>query len=145
MAQDVLIALQTSRAWINYAPARPFDIPHGRGVIRDMPGMPAERVIVAQEAAYPTGAIPPESAPGATPDNQKVFLKRLIASGEPFVYGFAFDACFAAQSSPPGGFGGLWDAEPEPEPAVAILDLGPARRPAEPAPGGPALRRPAWG
>lgn len=94
-------------------------------VIRDTPGMPADRVIVAQEAAFPTGAIPPESAPGATPDNQAVFFERLIASGEPFVYGFAFDAYFAATSSPPGGFGGLWDADLNPKPAAAILDLGP--------------------
>jgi exo-beta-1,3-glucanase (GH17 family) len=94
-------------------------------VIRDTPGMPKDRVIVIQEAAYPSGALPPESAPGATPDNQKRFVQRLIASGAPFVYGFAFDSWFARASSPPGGFGGLWDDQRRPKPVVAALDLGP--------------------
>ncbi len=88
-------------------------------------GMPEERVIVIQEAAYPSGALPPESARGATPDNQKRFVQRLIASGAPFVYGFAFDSWFARESSPPGGFGGLWDDQRRPKPVVAALDLGP--------------------
>jgi hypothetical protein len=94
-------------------------------VIRDTPGMPQDRVIVIQEAAYPSAALPPESAPGATPDNQKLFVQRLIESGVPFVYGFAFDAWFARESSPPGGFGGLWDDQRQPKPVVAALDLGP--------------------
>ena len=94
-------------------------------VIRDTPGMPEDRVIVIQEAAYPSGALPPESAPGATPDNQKLFFQRLIESGVPFVYGFAFDAWFARKTSPPGGFGGLWDDELKPKPVVAALDLSP--------------------
>jgi hypothetical protein len=64
--------------------------------------MPADRVIVVQEAAFPSGALPPESTPGATPENQKLFVQRLIESGIPFVYRFAFDAWFAQQSSPPG-------------------------------------------
>jgi len=93
-------------------------------VIRDTPGMPEDRVIVIQEAAYPSGALPPESALGATPENQKVFFERLIESGVPFVYGFAFDAWFAQESSPPGGFGGLWDDQLQPKPVVAVLDLG---------------------
>lgn len=93
-------------------------------VIRDTPGMPADRVIVVQEAAFPTGAIPPESAPGATPGAQATFFQRLIESGIPFVYGFAFDAYFAVKGSPPGGFGGLWDADRNPKPASEILDLG---------------------
>jgi hypothetical protein len=87
--------------------------------------MPQDRVIVIQEAAYPSAALPPESAPGATPDNQKLFVQRLIESGVPFIYGFAFDAWFARESSPPGGFGGLWDDQRQPKPVVAVLDLGP--------------------
>jgi hypothetical protein len=94
-------------------------------VIRDTPGMPPGRVILIQEAAFPSGAIPQESAPGATPAAQKVFFESLIGSGQQFVYGFAFDAYFAARSSPPGGFGGLWDADLNPKPVVEILDLGP--------------------
>jgi hypothetical protein len=68
-----------------------------------------------------------QAAPGATPTAQALFFQRLIESGEPFVYGFAFDAYFAAKTSPPGGFGGLWDADLNPKPAVSILDLGPWR------------------
>ena len=94
-------------------------------VIRDTPGMPPGRPIVIQEAAYPSAALPPESAPGATPDNQQRFVQHLIASGVPFIYGFAFDAWFAQQTSPPGGFGGLWDDALRPKPVVAALDLGP--------------------
>ena len=94
-------------------------------VIRDTPGMPQDRVIVIQEATYPSAALPPESAPGATPDNQKRFVQRLIASGVPFIYGFAFDSWFAQETSPPGGFGGLWDDQRQPKPVVAVLDLGP--------------------
>jgi exo-beta-1,3-glucanase (GH17 family) len=97
-------------------------------VIRDTPGMPPERVVLIQEAAYPSGALPPGSAPGATPAAQAAFYESLIASGEQFVYGFSFDAYFATASSPPGGFGGLWDSERNPKPAVSVLDLGPYRR-----------------
>ncbi len=94
-------------------------------VIRDTPGMPEDRIIVIQEAAYPSGALPPQSTPGATPANQKRFVQHLIASGAPFIYGFAFDAWFAQATSPPGGFGGLWDDRRRPKPVVAALDLGP--------------------
>jgi hypothetical protein len=94
-------------------------------VIRDTPGMPEDRVIVIQESAYPSGALPPESAPGATPDNQELFFRRLIESGVPFVYGFAFDSWFAREGSPPGGFGGLWDDQRQPKPVVDALDHGP--------------------
>jgi hypothetical protein len=51
-------------------------------------------------------------------------VEHLIASGVRFIYGFAFDAWFAQATSPPGGFGGLWDAQRQPKPVVAILDLG---------------------
>jgi hypothetical protein len=94
-------------------------------VIRDTPGMPGDRVIVIQEAAYPSAALPQESAPGATPSNQKLFVQRLIESGVPFIYGFSFDAWFARKNSPPGGFGGLWDDERKPKPVVAALNLQP--------------------
>lgn len=94
-------------------------------LIRATPGMPADRVVVAQEAAFPTHAQPPESAPGATPGNQVVFFQLLINSGIPFVYGFSFDQWYAEESSPPGGYGGLWDGEGQPKPVVDILDLGP--------------------
>ncbi len=93
-------------------------------VIRTAPGMPEGRVVVAQEASYPSGAVVPESAPGATPDNQRVFFEHLIASGMPFVYGFSMDQWYAQAWSPPGGYGGLWDTSGEPKPVVAILDLG---------------------
>jgi hypothetical protein len=112
-------------------------------VIQDTPGMPEDRVIVVQEAAFPSGALPPESTPGATPENQKLFVQRLIESGIPFVYGFAFDAWFAQQTSPPGGFGGLWDDQLQPKPVVAVLDLGlydESHHPRQPPP--PATRQP---
>ena len=48
-------------------------------------------VIVMRESAYPTHTLPPESTPGATPENQKVFYQRLIASGAPFVQWVSFD------------------------------------------------------
>jgi exo-beta-1,3-glucanase (GH17 family) len=94
-------------------------------LILNTPGMPADRVVVAQEAAFPSGAVPPESAPGATPEHQAVFYERLIESGIPFVYGFSFDQWYARETSPPGGFGGLWDDERQPKPVVDVLDLGP--------------------
>ena len=93
-------------------------------LIQATPGMPEDRVIVAQEAAFPTHALPPESAPGATPEHQVVFYQRLIESGMPFIYGFSFDQWYAQESSPPGGFGGLWDQDRQPKPVVEILDLG---------------------
>jgi hypothetical protein len=52
------------------------------------------------------------------------FVQGLIASGVPFVYWFAFDAWFARESSPPGGFGGLWEDQRQPKPVVAALDFG---------------------
>ncbi|MCU0277547.1 MAG: hypothetical protein MUE31_01500 [Candidatus Nanopelagicales bacterium] len=93
-------------------------------VIRDTPGMPKDRVILIQEAAFPSGCVPPEAAPGATPEAQAVFYQRLIETGQQFVYSFAFDAYFAATGSPPGGFGGLWDADLNPKPAASVIDLG---------------------
>jgi hypothetical protein len=62
--------------------------------------------------------------PGCPPNNQSFFVQGLIESSVPFVYGFAF-AWFARETSPPGGFGGLWDDPHQPKPVVAALDLGP--------------------
>lgn len=88
------------------------------------PDMPEDRAVVLQEAAFPSGAIDPSSAPGATRENQKVFYTHLIASGIPFVYGFSCDQEYAQAWSPPGGFGGLWDSNYHPKPVVDIIDLG---------------------
>ncbi len=78
-------------------------------VIADTPGMPAGRLVMAQEAAFPSGCIDPDAAPGATPQAQALFFQTLVETGVRFVYGFAFDAWFAARNSPPGGYGGIWD------------------------------------
>jgi hypothetical protein len=63
--------------------------------------------------------------PRCPPNNQKLFVQRLIESGVPFVYGFSFDAWFARENSPSGGFGGLWEDQRQPKSVVAALDLGP--------------------
>ncbi len=55
-------------------------------------------------------------------------MQRLIECGIPFIYGFAFDAWSAQETSPPGGFGGLWDDRRRPKPVVAVLDLQPVHR-----------------
>lgn len=91
-------------------------------VIADTPGMPVGRLVMAQEAAFPSGAIDPAAAPGATPQAQATFFRTLIDSGIRFVYGFAFDAWFARRNSPPGGYGGIWDDKGQP------LDLGEYRQ-----------------
>ena len=46
-------------------------------------------------------------------------------SGNPCIYGFAFDAWCVQETSPPGGLGGLWDDQLQPKRIVALLDLGP--------------------
>ena len=94
-------------------------------VIADTPGMPADRLVMAQEASFPSGAIDPTSAPGATPEAQAIFFQKLIESKIRFVYGFSFDAWFARKNSPPGGYGGIWDENRQPKPAASVLDLGP--------------------
>lgn len=88
------------------------------------PGMPPDRVVVAQEACYPSATLEPDRYPGATEAEQLRFYEILIESGIPFVYGFSFDQTFAEASSPPGGFGGLWRGDATAKPAVDILDLG---------------------
>src|SRR4051794_15159864 len=42
------------------------------------PGIPADRVVAVQETSFPSGAVPPEAAPGATPENQKRFYEALL-------------------------------------------------------------------
>lgn len=93
-------------------------------VIADTPGMPSGRLVMAQEAAFPSGSIDPAAAPGATPQAQAVFFQTLIDSGIRFVYSFAFDAWFARRNSPPGGYGGIWDDQCQPKLAAEVLDLG---------------------
>jgi exo-beta-1,3-glucanase (GH17 family) len=88
------------------------------------PGMPADRVVVPQEACYPSSTVEPDRYPGATEAEQLRFYELLIESGIPFVYGFSFDQAFAEASSLPGGFGGLWHGDATPKPAVDVLDLG---------------------
>ena len=46
------------------------------------PGIPADRVVTVQETSFPSGAVPPEAAPGATPENQKRFYEALLATGD---------------------------------------------------------------
>lgn len=92
--------------------------------MRNTPGIDADRVVVIQEASYPSDSVASVWAPGATPENQKRFYQDLIASGIPFVYSFSFDVWFAQEYSPPGGYGGLWDSERRPKPVVDVLDLG---------------------
>eukprot|EP00457_Paulinella_chromatophora_P009993 gb/GEZN01010077.1/.p1 GENE.gb/GEZN01010077.1/~~gb/GEZN01010077.1/.p1 ORF type:complete len:325 (-),score=26.67 gb/GEZN01010077.1/:179-1153(-) len=93
-------------------------------VVKDTPGMPPNRLVLAQEAAFPSATLVPDSAPGATPEAQALFYRTLIQTGAKFVYGFSNDAYFARKNSPPGGYGGLWDENGVAKPAVAELDLG---------------------
>jgi exo-beta-1,3-glucanase (GH17 family) len=85
------------------------------------PGMPAGRVVAVQETSFPSGAVPPEATPGATPENQKRFYEALLASDVPFVWFLAVDSPMHRRASPPGGFGGLWDEHWEPKPVVELL------------------------
>lgn len=78
-----------------------------------------------RESAYPTHTLPPESTPGATPENQKVFYQRPIASGAPFVQKVSFDQWYARENPPPGSFGGPSAGQRQPKPVVDVLDLGP--------------------
>jgi len=85
------------------------------------PAMPVDRVVVVQETSFPSGAAPPEAAPGATPENQKRFYEALLATDVPFVWFLAVDSPMHRRASPPGGFGGLWDENWEPKPVVELL------------------------
>jgi exo-beta-1,3-glucanase (GH17 family) len=85
------------------------------------PGIPTDRVVVVQETSFPSGAVPPEAAPGATPENQKRFYEALMATDVPFVWFLSVDSPQSRKVSPPGGFGGLWDENWEPKPVVELL------------------------
>jgi exo-beta-1,3-glucanase (GH17 family) len=85
------------------------------------PGMPAGRVVAVQETSFPSGALPPEATPGASPENQMRFYEALLATDVPFVWFHGVDSPMHRRVSPPGGFGGLWDENWEPKPVVGLL------------------------
>ncbi|MEZ5144630.1 MAG: hypothetical protein R2726_19265 [Acidimicrobiales bacterium] len=85
------------------------------------PGMPPDRLVVVQETSFPSGAVPPEVAPGATPENQKRFYESLLATDVPFVWFLSVDSPQHRKVSPPGGYGGLWDEHWNPKPVVDLL------------------------
>lgn len=85
------------------------------------PGMPADRVVVLQQTSFPSGALPPDAAPGATPENQKRFYEALLAGHLPFVCFVSTDSPQHRKVSPPGGYGGLWDENWKPKPVVDLL------------------------
>ena len=70
------------------------------------PGMPADRLVVVQETSFPSGALPPEVAPGATPENQKRFCEALLATDVPFVWFLSTDSPNIARSHRPVGTAG---------------------------------------
>ncbi len=90
-------------------------------LVAGTPDIPADRVVVVQETSFPSGAVPPEAAPGATPENQKRFYEALLATDVPFVWFLAVDSPMHRKASPPGGFGGLWDENWGPKPVVELL------------------------
>ena len=85
------------------------------------PGIPADRVVVVQETSFPSGAVPPEAAPGATPENQRRFYEALLATDVQFVWFLSVDSPLHRKVSPPGGFGGLWDEDWRAKPVVELL------------------------
>ena len=89
------------------------------------PGMPSDRAVIVQETSFPSGAVPPEVAPGATPENQKRFYEALLASAVPFVWFLSSDSPLHRSASPPGGFGGLWESDGNPKPVVDLLSTLP--------------------
>ncbi|MCA1693706.1 MAG: hypothetical protein LC749_02700 [Actinobacteria bacterium] len=86
-------------------------------------GIPDDRVVVVQETSFPSGAVPPDAAPGATPANQKRFYELLLATAVPFVWFLSVDSPLHRKVSPPGGFGGPWDENWEPKPVIDLLAL----------------------
>lgn len=90
-------------------------------LVRLTPDMPADRVLIVQESSFPSGALPPEATPGATPANQRRFYEELLATEVPFVWFLAVDSPMHRTASPPGGFGGLWDEHWQPKPAAELL------------------------
>jgi exo-beta-1,3-glucanase (GH17 family) len=101
----------TAAAWVAEAYA----------CVASWPGTPADRAIVVQETSFPSGALPPEVAPGATPENQKRFYEALLATDVPFVWFLSVDSPQHRKVSPPGGYGGLWDENWEPKPVVDLV------------------------
>ena len=90
-------------------------------LVAGTPGMPAGRVVVVQETSFPSGAVAPNAAPGATPENQKRFYEALAATDVPFVWFLAVDSPMYRKVSPPGGFGGLWNENWQPKPVVDVV------------------------
>lgn len=90
-------------------------------VVAGTPGITADRVVVVQETSFPSGTVPPEAAPGATPENQHRFYEALLATEVPFVWFLSVDSPLHRKASPPGGFGGLWDENWQPKPVVELL------------------------
>jgi hypothetical protein len=85
--------------------------------VAETPGIPADRVVVVQETSFPSGAVPPEAAPGAAPENEKRFYEAVLATNVPFVWSFAVDSPMHRKVSPPGGFGALRDENWQPSPS----------------------------
>ena len=56
----------------------------------------------------------------STADLQK-FFEALLATDVPFVWFLSTDSPGHRKVSPPGGFGGLWDENWDPKPAVDLL------------------------
>jgi len=92
------------------------------------PGMPEDRLVVVQETSFPSGAVPPEAAPGATPGNQKRFYEELLGTDVPFVWFLNVDSPGHRVVSPPGGYGGFWDEHWQPKPVVELFDRLGTRR-----------------
>ena len=90
-------------------------------LVAGTPGMPADRVVAVQETSFPSGAVPPEAAPGATPENQKRFYEALLSTDVPFVWFLSVDSPMHRAASPPGGYGGLWDESWQAKPVVDLL------------------------
>jgi exo-beta-1,3-glucanase (GH17 family) len=90
-------------------------------IVKRTPGISDDRVVVVQEQSFPSGAVPPESAPGATPENQRRFYEELSASSVPFVWFLNVDSPAHRKVSPPGGFGGFWDEHWNPKPVVDVV------------------------
>ena len=89
--------------------------------VASWPGTPADRAVIVQETSFPSGALPPEVAPGATPENQKRFYEVLLATDVPFVWFLSVDSPQHRKVSPPGGYGGLWDENWNPKPVVELV------------------------
>jgi len=90
-------------------------------LVANTPGISPDRIVVVQETSFPSAAQPPESAPGATPENQRRFYELLLATDVPFVWFLAVDSPMHRVASPVGGFGGLWDEHWQPKPVVDLL------------------------